>query len=263
MSNQPNINFIVKGSGPTVVLSHGIAASLHNWDALIPALVKSGYRVIAHDLLGHGDSDKPENIDAYQACTLYSAFEQLLSQVIFDEPVILIGHSMGGFLSLEYSLNHSQRVRGLVLISPYYTPEQLSKTMQILYWWPRAAEKAIQLVPHQVINTLMGWDPSDSKIFSKSTRVQIATDYKRAAPKIVYIPRTLPDLSPELSLIHHPVQVIWGKHDLTLIPHYFPKLVSQLPGASGIAIEHSGHQPHVRHPELVNRLVLDFVKKLS
>ncbi|MBI3737910.1 MAG: alpha/beta fold hydrolase, partial [Chloroflexi bacterium] len=54
-------NFISKGKGSPVILIHGLAASLHDWDFLLPELDKAGYAGYALDLLGHGESPKPDS----------------------------------------------------------------------------------------------------------------------------------------------------------------------------------------------------------
>ena len=56
----PNkINYVQAGEGAPVIMLHGLAASLHDWDALLPALARAGYAGYALDILGHGDSAKP------------------------------------------------------------------------------------------------------------------------------------------------------------------------------------------------------------
>ena len=66
-------NFIRTGEGTPVILIHGIAASLHDWDDLIPELSQSGYSCYALDLLGHGDSPKIDS-RAYQMDWLLEHF---------------------------------------------------------------------------------------------------------------------------------------------------------------------------------------------
>ena len=76
--NRYAMNYVVDGEGPPVVLVHGMAASLADWSRLMPLLVSAGYKAIAVDLLGHGDSDKPKNQDGYSADAVYQALEKWL-----------------------------------------------------------------------------------------------------------------------------------------------------------------------------------------
>jgi pimeloyl-ACP methyl ester carboxylesterase len=93
-------------------------------------------------------------------------------------------------------------------------------------------------------------------------RQQIANDYKRASPLFLNITRDIPDLSEILPQISTPTRVIWGQHDLTLHPTSFMSLTLMLPNATGKAVPHTGHQPHIGRPDIVNRLVLEFSQSL-
>ena len=96
--------------------------------------------------------------------------------------------------------------------------------------------------------------------YEDRTRKQIAQDYKRASPEIVYIPGTIPDISNNLAHIQSPTLVIWGTKDTTLDPNSFPAIVASIPNGHGEAIKGAGHQPHLAQPEIFNRLVLEFLE---
>ncbi len=101
------------GHGPAVVLLHGLGFSRRSWQPQIDALTAAGYRVVAPDLRGFGDSALP---DDYAIADLAGDVEALRrSQGIdaFD----LVGHSMGGMVALSYAVMHPARVRSLFLAS--------------------------------------------------------------------------------------------------------------------------------------------------
>ena len=87
-------NYAQGGTGSPVILIHGIAASHHNWDDLMPLLAEQGFSSYALDLLGHGDSPKPAS-RAYQMDWLYEHFATWVRSLHLREPAILIGHSLG------------------------------------------------------------------------------------------------------------------------------------------------------------------------
>jgi pimeloyl-ACP methyl ester carboxylesterase len=153
-------------------------------------------------------------------------------------------------------------VRALVLVDPFYSSRQLSPLLNWLKLRPSLGVKAIQFVPLALIDTLLGWDPISAPHFSPDARWQIAIDYKRASPHILNVPGTVSDMTPDLERVQAPCLVIWGEKDLTLNPNSFSDLVAALPNARGHPISDSGHQPHIGNPELVNRLVLDFLGAL-
>jgi pimeloyl-ACP methyl ester carboxylesterase len=257
------LHYIARGEGPPVILIHGMAASSHDWEALMQDLAEAGYRALAVDLLGHGESAKPDAPHVYTSRHLYATVEAWLADLKDNPPFILVGHSLGGFMCLNYALRYPQNVRAIVLIDPFYTPRQLSPLLRWLNRRPDLGVKALQVVPLKVIDALLGWDPISAPHFRPGVRWQIAVDYKRASPHILYVPRTLPDLTPDLGRVEAPCLVIWGEKDLTLHPGTFSELVAGLPNACGRPIPGSGHQPHIGNPSLVNRLILDFLNHLQ
>jgi len=254
-----HLNYISRGNGYPVILLHGISASLHDWDALLPDLASSGFQAIAVDLLGHGESDKPEDLEAYNSDHIYTTFEEWLLRLPDRTPFSLVGHSYGGYLGLRFAMSYPDKVRALVMIDPFYDLDQLSPWLQWLNSRPFWGARALQLVPLTFIDFVLGWDPADSARFSPEARWQVAVDYKRASPNVLNIPRTIHSLDSKLNIIQTPSLVIWGEGDLTLKPGSFPRLVSILPRAVGHPISGSGHQPHIGNPGLVNPLILDFL----
>src|SRR5258706_16342363 len=125
-------NFIQQGTGTPVILIHGLAASLHDWDALIPELTTNGYSSYALDILGHGDSPKPTS-RAYQMEWLFENFMNWMRSLHLTEPAILIGHSLGGYLALEYARRVPVWTRVLILVNPFYSRSQLHQLLEASY----------------------------------------------------------------------------------------------------------------------------------
>jgi 4,5:9,10-diseco-3-hydroxy-5,9,17-trioxoandrosta-1(10),2-diene-4-oate hydrolase len=257
------LEYIQHGGGAPVVLLHGIAASRRDWDALLPALAARGYRGLAPDLLGHGDSPKPGQPLFYNIASLYLFLERWVEQLGLSEPADWVGHSLGGYLSLLYSLRHPEQVRSLALIDPLFTPAQINPLLAWMRRWPHLGVPLLRWTPEWLVYRLSGLDPGLQANVSRDGRRQIASDYKRASPNFLYIPMTVADLTPYLGRVRQPALVIWGKQDRTLSPASFPRLARTLPRARGHAVPGCGHQPHIAHPELVNRLVLEFLEEVS
>ena len=257
------IYYVEQGRGRPVILLHGAAASLHDWNRLVPDLASKGYHALAPDLPGHGDSIKPEEPSQYSIENFYRYLQGWIEDLQLDSPPILVGHSMGGYLSLVYTLRHPGQVKALVLINPLYTPEQLTPLLRMASRRPASGEKALRMAPEWLMNLLLGWDPSKPADFPPEARRQIANDYKRASPHIVYVTQTISDLTPDLSQIDLPILVIWGDKDQTLSPSSFAPLVKRLPQAAGHEIPNCGHQPHIGKPALVNQVTLEFLSSLE
>ena len=74
--DNPKVNYVQQGTGSPVILVHGLAASLHDWDALLPELASAGYAAYALDLLGHGESFKPLARTEYTVESVFAHFWQ-------------------------------------------------------------------------------------------------------------------------------------------------------------------------------------------
>lgn len=101
---------------PTLVLLHGILASHRYWEDIVPLLSERN-QIVALDLLGFGNSPKPKA--AYSVQDHLRAIDATLAVAIpADERLVLVGHSMGSILSLNFADLHPKRIRALVLIAP-------------------------------------------------------------------------------------------------------------------------------------------------
>lgn len=100
------------GSGPAVLLIHGIGDSSATWAGILPVLARR-FTVIAPDLLGHGGSDKPRA--DYAAAAYASGMRDLLSVLDIDR-VSVIGHSLGGGVAMQFAYQFPERCERLVLV---------------------------------------------------------------------------------------------------------------------------------------------------
>lgn len=105
------------GEGDAVVLVHGFAASrIQNWKdpGWYQTLTGAGYRVIAMDLRGHGDSDKPHSTAAYDHAIMAEDIVAVMEAAHAGE-AFLMGYSMGGFLGMHVLMDHPELLRKLVI----------------------------------------------------------------------------------------------------------------------------------------------------
>lgn len=260
-------NYIRQGSGSPVVLIHGLAASLHDWDELIPALAQHGYAAFAPDLLGHGESPRVDS-RLYQMDWVFEHFSQWMRSLRLTEPAVLIGHSLGGHVALEYARRVSARTRGLILVNPFYSPSQLPSLLRKTYSRPRLSELLLGKVPEKwfrflidVSSAAIGHSVGALRALPQRIREQTVLDYKRTAPGVYHIPSAISDMTEYLHDVNTPTLVVWGEQDKTLAPSSFTRLIDTLPKARG-EILGTGHVPHQSHAEQFNQLVLKFLEEL-
>jgi pimeloyl-ACP methyl ester carboxylesterase len=260
-------NYVSQGEGAPVIMVHGLAASLHDWDFLLPELAKAGYAGHALDLLGHGDSPKPDS-RSYQMEWLNEHFEKWLDSLNLTWPAILIGHSLGGYLVLEYARRFPDRTRALILVDPFYSLSQLPAALRLTYRHPSLNGIVAGRTPQWLFRILidftsiaMGHSSGALHSLPEEIRAQTALDYTRTAPGVYNLPNTGMDVTPYLSSISMPTLVVWGEQDRTLATSSFPDLVTALPNAKGEHIR-AGHVPHQSNADWFNKLALDFLKTL-
>lgn len=103
-----------RGAGAPIVFLHGLGVTSASWAAQMAAL-EDRFTVVAWDLLGHGKSPVPEDPALYSRDGALEDLDQIIATL--DQAPILVGHSLGGYLSLTYAATRPGKVRGMVLIA--------------------------------------------------------------------------------------------------------------------------------------------------
>jgi pimeloyl-ACP methyl ester carboxylesterase len=109
------------GSGPLVVLLHGFPESWYSWRHQLRALSEAGYRVVAPDQRGYGQTDRPESIDKYSMFHLVGDVIGLLD-ALGEEQAVVVGHDWGAPVAWQTALLRPDRVRGVVGLSVPFRP---------------------------------------------------------------------------------------------------------------------------------------------
>ena len=245
-----------------VILIPGFAASNWCWRHTMPALSRHRW-VVAPDLPGFGLSDKPEGFD--YTLSGYARFIVSLMDAMGIERAVLVGNSMGGGVAIKTALLFPDRVGRLVLIDSlgYYKRSfqfyRLVALPIIRGLVMRAAgPRSIKLL----LQTRVYHDPSRVE---EETARRFAAAYRtqngRKAPIWVY--RALapfPTIPPgEIARVQNPTLIIWGRHDRILPAAHAERFGRDIAGARTVIIPDAGHVPHEERPEVVNRLIIDFI----
>jgi pimeloyl-ACP methyl ester carboxylesterase len=110
-----------EGRGPAVVLCHGFPELAYSWRLQVPALVAAGFRVLAPDMRGYGDSDRPADVAAYDIHHLTGDLVGLLDTLDIERAVF-VGHDWGGLVTWMMPLLHLARTAGVVGVNTPYLP---------------------------------------------------------------------------------------------------------------------------------------------
>jgi pimeloyl-ACP methyl ester carboxylesterase len=146
--------------GPPVVLWHGFLSTSYAWHKVAPRLAEAGLSVLVPDLLGFGDSEKPEGVIGYDARALAEQIRELVRVLDFGKgkPLVLAAHDMGAPPALLWAADHPSEVASLLYIEApvmlssvlqgvfAYTPEAMAEGS--MWWWilplaPGVAERLV------------------------------------------------------------------------------------------------------------------------
>lgn len=122
------------GTGPPIVLCHGLTATRRSVVHGSRALERAGHETIAYDARGHGESDPAPAGEGYGYPRLVADLERVVADRVGERSFLLAGHSMGAHTAVAYALRHPQRLAGLAVIGPVYAGEEGEEPQSLAYW---------------------------------------------------------------------------------------------------------------------------------
>jgi pimeloyl-ACP methyl ester carboxylesterase len=238
------VNFDVRGEGsPTLVLTHGLAASGETWRAQVDDLSRR-HRVITWDLRGHGRSPSPDG--PYVLEDLADDLRDVLDASRTERAVIL-GHSAGGVIAMQFALGHPDRTAGLVLVGT--ASECNERAHQFYEGLAAAAEERGMSSVHKRLG--LGADYAGPAA-NPAAFAKIA----RCMGNLYHAP-----LTPRLAEIRCPTLLIVGEKDF-LGAGGSVILSRRIAGSELHIVPERGHGIFLEDPEGFNRLVEAFLKKI-
>jgi pimeloyl-ACP methyl ester carboxylesterase len=262
------IAYDVDGSGPLVVLSHGIGVRRQDYRFLAPMLVQAGYRVARADLRGHGESSMgwPAINNTDVAGDLLALVDQL------GGPAVIVGHSLSGGAATIAAATQPEQVSGVVEINPFTRKPRLE--LGGLVRVRRYRRCAFLMTGTPLFRSLGLWlryldlaypaKPADYDGYMAALAAKLR-EPGRMAEFMKTFKSTPAGAEAQLPNIRCPALVIMG----TLDPD-FPDpraeggaIVAAMPGGAGTAamVGGAGHYPHAQSPEAVAELVIPFLKE--
>jgi pimeloyl-ACP methyl ester carboxylesterase len=129
--NGIELHVIEEGSGPLVVLCHGFPELAFSWRHQIPVLAREGYRVVAPDMRGFGESSRPAAVEAYDVVSLCSDMTALLD-ALGEDSAIFVGHDWGASLVWSLAVLEPARVRAVAGLSVPFVPRAPTAPIPIM-----------------------------------------------------------------------------------------------------------------------------------
>ncbi len=257
------------GSGPLVVLLHGIAGSSVTWERVIPRL-SSHFRVVAPDLLGHGESPKPRGDYSLGA---YANLIRDLLNALGEERGTIVGHSLGGGIAMQFAYQYPERCERLVLISsgglgrevhPILRAAVLPGAEVVLPWLSVAATRSIGTL----VKTVGRFGFRESADLAETWRSFVSLEDPEARRAFLYTVRGIIDLggqrvdaTDKLYLTAGlPTLIVWGAQDPLIPVEHAYRAHESIPGSRLEIFSGAGHYPYLEDPELFAAIFLDFVQ---
>jgi pimeloyl-ACP methyl ester carboxylesterase len=245
-----SIHYYEAGQGPTVILLHGLGANAGIWVANIGPL-SAHYHVIAPDQIGFGHSDKPL-IDYKIATFVDFLYGFMQTQKIAK--ATLVGNSLGGWIAVEFAIQHPEMVEKLVLVDAGgLSFESASPTINLN---PASLDDTKKVLGVVFYNQAMVTDMAVAAVFARHLKDNDGYTIRRFMDGIV---TTDQREDTKLSSVHAPTLVVWGANDALLPLSMGERFHAGIAGSKLVAIKECGHIPQLEMPEEFNRALLDFL----
>ena len=264
-----NVRYVDTGKaveGPVALLLHGLADSLISWYCNIDFLADAGYRVIAIDLPGFGESDKPSHLEYDPGSAADFVYD--FCQELGIEKLSLVGNSAGGLIAGLFALEHPTVVEKLVLIDSAGLGRKVS-------WLLRAISVPIlgDMDYRPKLNSMIGlskrlfYQPPAilEELLPEMDRIKLLPGASMATVRSIRSSINLRGLRRKWQILSRlkqsevPLMVIWGADDFIIPVSHAEAARRDLPQCDVQVLPEFGHWPQMEKPSVFNPLVSDFL----
>lgn len=262
--------FVKTGSGPALLLLHGLACDHTTWHSVIESLAKR-YTVIAPDLLGHGASAKPRA--DYSVGGYANGMRDLLSSLGIERATV-VGHSFGGGVAMQFAYQFPERCERLILVSsgglgPEVTPAIRAITTPGFH--QAMGVLTLPVIRHVGTATMRAMAATGKRsLRDLREAADIYDSFKdpRTRAAIRHVVRAVVDWKGQIVTMADraylteamPMCVIWGRNDQIIPVQHAANAAALAPTARVEVIPNAAHFPHKDHPQRFVRIVNDFIR---
>ena len=252
--NGYKIRYLEAGnSDKNLVLLHGLGGSLERWAFAIPSLEKK-YRVIAPDLIGYGQSDKPQI--AY-TIDLFTRFVFDFLDTLGIKHCCMVGSSLGGRIVVECASTNDGSIEKIVLVSPAGTIRSPNRALDA--YTDAVLNPSFESVK-KILQLMMGKNNYIPNKIIEDFVLQVSEpDSKRVFQSTVLGLKNAPSITKSLQRINVPSLVIWGSDD-KIIPIENSTEFRNIKNSRFVTMKNCGHVPYEENPDEFSKLILDFLQ---
>lgn len=255
------------GKGQPLVLIHGFPFDHTMWQAQIDALSPI-CQVIAPDLRGFGRSPFADTAEYYAAEGVdmkdYSAdLAAALESSEINEPVILCGFSMGGYILWQFARQYPERVKALVLCDTRADADSTEASAGRL----EMAESVIGTGTEPVVEAMLPKLLAADTVANRPELVEkVASMIRQASPEAIAAAQRgmarRPDMQSELASFNWPALVLAGAEDVISPPAEMRAIAASLPQGKYCEIAAAGHMSPLENPDAFNQALIEFIASL-
>ncbi len=247
------IHYAEAGSGPTVILLHGLGGSWRAWQQNIGPLAEK-FHVIAPDQIGFGKSDKP--LVNYRIRTYVDFLDQFCKQLKIDRAT-LVGNSMGGWIAVLFTTTFPDRVDKLVLVDAAGYPPPNTVDPRTFYGLNPTTRAGMKVLTAKVFY---------SKLFQTDTAIDAAIASRLAAGDgytinsiTESIIRGEDFLDDQVKTIKRPTLIVWGREDGLTPLSDGERFNKEIAGSKLVVIEQCGHVPNFEKAAEFSAVLMKFL----
>ncbi|KQY51694.1 MULTISPECIES: alpha/beta fold hydrolase [unclassified Nocardioides] len=261
--------FVRTGSGPALLLLHGLGCDHTTWEPVIRQLARN-HTVIAPDLLGHGRSAKPRA--DYSLGGYANGMRDLLTLLGIDRATV-VGHSFGGGVAMQFAYQFPERTERMILVAsggfgPEVTPAIRALTTPGAD--PALGVLTLPGVRHlatAALRALAGTGQTWARDLDEVADIVDTFKDPAARAAIRHVTRAVVDWRGQVVTMSDraylteavPVCVIWGRNDMVIPVRHANTAAALAPGSRVEVLANCGHFPHKDHPERFVRIVQGFM----
>jgi pimeloyl-ACP methyl ester carboxylesterase len=257
-------NVVELGEGPPILFVHGLSGCWQNWLAQLPAFA-ARHRVIAVDLPGFGGSELPERDISIAG---YAAFlDRLCDLLEVDEPLTVVGNSMGGFVAAELALAVPQRVERLVLVSAAgISSDRLRREPALTVARGIGIVTAWAATRHEALARRPGLRRLGLRFVVRHPErlsAPLAFELMQGSGKDGFLPALAAvigyPLRDRLEQVVCPTLIVWGEDDRVIPVKDAARFERLIPDARAVVLPDTGHVAMIERPLLFNNLLERFL----
>lgn len=272
-TNGVKLHYVTQGEGPLMLMLHGFPEFWYSWRHQIPQFAQN-FKVVALDLRGYNDSDKPTDQSAYVMDEFIKDVEGVIKGLGYEK-CVLVGHDWGGAIAWNFAYAHPEMIQQLIILNLPHpakfaqglrTPQQLLRSYYIfIFQLPWIPELILQSSDYQAIETALKGTTVNKNAF---TQVDIKA-YKNAAAKpgaltamLNYYRNIFQQriLNPNQEILEVPTLMIWGENDTALGKELTYDTTAYVRDFQIKYIPNCGHWVQQEQPELVNQYMAEFLQ---